>query len=187
MLPQPLQALIEQIDACEADAERLVADLDDDGVNWTPPAGGWSVGQCLSHLALMNDFYLRGWPEAIADAARAERGPFQGLHPTLFGHWFIRYLEPPYRMKSQAIPAATPAPRAPRDTLVQGYKQSHDLYRHLVRASATVDVNRVVAPNAIIKQVRMRLATVLLIIPAHDRRHLWQAANVVGELRGRTS
>jgi hypothetical protein len=100
------------------------------------------------------------------------------------GRSFVGMMEPPYRMRSKAIPAATPAPRVPRDTLVQDYKQSHDLYRQLVRASATVDVNRVVAPNAIIKQVRMRLATVLLIIPAHDRRHLWQAANVTA---GRSS
>ncbi len=178
MLPQPLQALIEQIDACEADAERLVGNLDDEAANWTPPAGGWSVAQCLSHLSLMNDFYLRGWPEAAADAARNGRGAFNGLHPTPMGRSFVWMMEPPYRMRSKAIPAATPAPRVPRDTLVQDYKQSHDLYRQLVRASATVDVNRVVAPNAIIKQVRMRLATVLLIIPAHDRRHLWQAANV---------
>lgn len=184
MLPAELQSLVDQIDVCEADAERLVAELDDNAVNWTPPSGGWSVAQCLTHLTLMNAFYLRGWPDAIAEAARAERGPFRGLQPTPFGRWFVRYLEPPYRMKSKAIPAATPAPRVPRDTLVQDYKQSHDVYRQLVRASAAVDVNRVVAPNAIIKQVRMRLATVLLIIPAHDRRHLWQAANVKALRRG---
>ena len=178
MLPQELQVLFDQIDECEADAERLVADLDDEAVNWTPPSGGWSVGQCLTHLTLMNEFYLRGWPDAVAEAARDERGPFKGLHPTPFGRWFVRYLEPPYRMKSKAIQAATPASRVPRDTLVRDYKQSHELYRHLVRGSAAVDVNRIVRPNAILKQVKMRLSTVLLIIPAHDRRHLWQAANV---------
>jgi hypothetical protein len=184
MLPKDLQDLIGQVDACEADAERLVADLDDEAVNWTPPSGGWSVAQCLNHLALMNDFYLRGWPEAVADAARAERGPFNGLHPTPFGRWFVSSMEPPYRMKSKAIQAATPASRVPRETLVADYKRSHETYRHLVRASAAVDVNRIVRPNAIVKQVKMRLATVLLIIPAHDRRHLWQASNVKALRRG---
>jgi hypothetical protein len=178
MLPQDLQALLDQVDRCEAHAARLVADLDDEGVNWTPPAGGWSVAQFLTHLALMNEFYLRGWPDALAAAARAGRGPFKGLHPTPLGRWFIRYLEPPYRMKSQTISAATPAARVPRDTVLRDYTRSHERYRHLVRESAAVDVNRVVAPNAILKHVTMRLSTVLLIIPAHDRRHLWQAANV---------
>jgi hypothetical protein len=178
MLPRELQGLLDQIDACEADAERLVADLDEEAVNWTPAAGGWSVAQCLSHLTLMNDFYLREWPEALAAAAHADRGSFRGLHPTPFGRWFVRYLEPPYRMKSKAAPTATPPARVPRDTLLRDFKQSHETYRHLVRGSAAVDVNRVVHANALIKQVKMRLSTVLMIIPAHDRRHLWQAANV---------
>jgi len=178
MLPPELQALLDQIDGCQAEAERLVADLDDEAVNWAPPPGGWSVAQCLSHLALMNDFYLRGWPEAVADAAGAGRGPFRGVHPTPIGRWFARSMEPPVKMKGKAIKAVTPGPRVARETLVADYKRSHETYRHLVRASAAVDVNRIVRPNAIVKQVRMRLSTVLLIIPAHDRRHLWQAAHV---------
>jgi hypothetical protein len=188
MLPPELQTLIDQIDACEQHAERLTADLDDDGVNWTPrPAqgrGSWSIAQCLMHLALMNEFYLREWPQAVREAGADRLGPFKGLRPTPFGRWFVRYLEPPARFKSKAIQQGTPAERVPRAGLVERYKQSHEIYRHLVRASAAVDVNRVVRPNAIIKQVKMRLATVLLIIPAHDRRHLWQAANVKRALAG---
>lgn len=184
MLPTGLQDLLDQVDACEADADRLVADLDDEAVNWTPPTGGWSVGQCLSHLALMNDFYLRGWPDALAEAARAERGPFRGLHPTPFGRWFVWSMEPPYRLKGKTVQPATPGPLVARETLMDNYKRSHETYRHLVRGAAAVDINRVVGPNVIVTQVRMRLSTVLLIIPAHDRRHLWQAANVKALRRG---
>jgi hypothetical protein len=175
MLPPELQGLLDQIDACEADAARIVADMDDAAVNWSPPSDGWSVAQCLRHLTLMNEFYLRGWPEALAAAGR---GPFQGLRPTPVGRWFARSMEPPVKMKGKAIKAVMPAQRVARETLVADYQRSHDTYRHLVRGSAAVDVNRIVRPNAIVKQVRMRLSTVLLVIPAHDRRHLWQAANV---------
>lgn len=182
MLPAELQALIEQVDAGEADADRLVGDLDDDAVNWTPPpvagASRWSVGQCLSHLVLMNEFYLRGWPEAVRQAAAAARGPFNGLRPTLVGRWFVKSLEPPVKMKGKAIAAVAPGPRIPRAGLVERFKASHETYRHLVRASAAVDVNRIVRQNPIVARVSMRLATVLMIVPAHDRRHLWQAANV---------
>jgi hypothetical protein len=188
MLPSELQALIDEIDDCERQAERLVADLDDEGLNWTPasPEGrtSWSIAQCLTHLALMNEFYLRDWPQAVREAGAAALGPFNGLHPTPVGRWFVKYLEPPARFKTKAIEVATPAERIPRAGLVERYKQSHELYRHLVRASAAVDVNRIVRPNAIIRQVTMRLATVLLVITAHDRRHLWQAANVKRALLG---
>lgn len=178
MLPAALQALVDQIAACEAEAERLLHGLDDDAVNRVPPGGGWSVAQCLTHLVLMNDFYLRGWPEAVRAAVAAQRGSFRGLHPTLPGRWFVRAMEPPYRMKGKAVAATQPTAPVPRQALLPSFVASHDTYRALVRDAAAVDVNRVVAPNAILPAARMRLATVLLLIPAHDRRHLWQAANV---------
>lgn len=178
MLPSELTALVAAIDRCESDAERLVADLDDEGVNWRPPSGGWSVAQCLTHLTLMNDYYLRGWDEAVKEAAAAQQGPFAGLKPTLPGRLFVWAMEPPYRMKGTANKPTAPPPRISRAGLVEAYRAGHEGYRHLVRASAAVDVNRIVRPNTFIPSVKMRLATVLLIIPAHDRRHLWQAANV---------
>lgn len=184
MLPAPLQSLIDQIDACEREAAALVGGMDDELVNRVPPAGGWSVAQCLDHLALMNEFYLRGWHEAVAAAASAGRGPFTGLRPTLAGRWFAKSLEPPVRIKAKAIAAVLPRPQWPAEAIVRRYKASHEGYRQLVQSAAAVDVNRIVRPNAIVKRVRMRLATVLLVIPAHDRRHLWQAANVNRALRG---
>ena len=183
MLPSELQSLLDQIDACDRDAERLVADMDDDGVNHPAPNGGWSVAQCLEHLALMNVFYLSGWQEAVHAAVQAQRGPFRGLRPTFIGRWFARSLEPPVRMKTKAVANTLPGPRLSRDEVLARYRASHEGYRDLVRSAAAVDVNRIVRPNAIIKQVKMRLATVLLIVPAHDRRHLWQAANVKRALR----
>jgi hypothetical protein len=184
MLPRELQALIDQIDACERDAERIVAGMDDASINRPPPSGGWSVAQCLEHLALMNEFYLRGWQRAVEEAARAQLGPFAGLHPTFVGRWFAKSLEPPAKMKSKAIAEVTPGTQFTRAGVLGRYKASHEGYRHLVRSAVAVDVNRIVRPNAIVNRVRMRLATVLLVIPAHDRRHLWQAANVKRALQG---
>jgi hypothetical protein len=184
MLPSELQSLIDQIDVCERESDRLVAGMSDDAINKPPPSGGWSVAQCLDHLALMNDFYLRGWQEAVHEAAQAGRGPFKGLRPTLVGRWFARSLEPPVKVKAKAIAAVVPGAHFDREVILPRYKASHDAYRHLVRSAAAVDVNRIVRPNAIVKRVKMRLATVLLIIPAHDRRHLWQAANVRHAVQG---
>ena len=175
MLPAELQSLLDQVDACEQSASQLVESLDDATLNLTTPSGGWSAAQCLAHLTLMNDFYLRGWREAVDERQARGRSTFNGLHPTPLGRWFARSMEPPVKMKAKAVAAVTPPSMIPRAGLVQAYKASHDVYRGLVGAAANVDVNRVVGANAILPWVKMRLATVLLIIPAHDRRHLWQA------------
>jgi hypothetical protein len=187
MLPAELRALLDQIDECERRAEQLVAGVDDAALNQTPPSGGWSVAQCIQHLTLMNDFYLRGWRESV-DELRGRGGRmFNGLRPTPIGRWFARSMEPPVKMKAKAIGAVTPPSTIPRAGLVEAYKASHDVYRGLVEAAAHVDVNRVVRPNAIVPAVKMRLATVLLIIPAHDRRHLWQAERAARHAASRSS
>lgn len=81
-------------------------------------------------------------------------------------------------MKTRAPRVLSPSERVPREGLLERYVTSHAPYLALVQAAASVDVNRVVEPNALVPAVRMRLSTVLLVIPAHDRRHLWQASQV---------
>jgi hypothetical protein len=75
-----------------------------------------------------------------------------------------------------------PVSRIPKDAAVQGFVASHTGYRELVRLAATLDPNRVVVPNPFIGWIRMKVSTVLLVIPAHDRRHLWQARQVKAQL-----
>lgn len=183
MLPTELQSLLDQVDACEREAERLLADMDDESINRAAPDGGWGVAQCLDHLALMNEFYLRDWHDAVRAAVSSRRGPFAGLKPTFIGAWFAKSLEPPVKMKAKAIAAVRPGARFTRDEILRRYKASHDGYRDLVRSAAAVDVNRIVGRNAIVRRVKMRLSTVLLVIPAHDRRHLWQAKNAKAAYR----
>jgi hypothetical protein len=50
--------------------------------------------------------------------------------------------------------------------------------RQMIAAAADVDINRATLPNPFLGIVRMRVSTALLVIPAHDRRHLWQAEQV---------
>jgi hypothetical protein len=183
MLPADLQGLLDQIDACERDADGLLAGMDDDGVNWRPEPGRWSIAQCLQHLVAMNAFYLAGCDEHLRAARAANVGPFAGLHPTPIGRWFARSMEPPARLRLKSPPQVAPGPAFPRDGLLAAYTMSHALYRSLVKASAGLDVNRVVFRNPFISAVKMRLATVLLIVPAHDRRHLYQARQVRRALR----
>jgi hypothetical protein len=48
----------------------------------------------------------------------------------------------------------------------------------LIRDAAEIDLTRATFQNPFIPIVRMRVATGLAILPAHDRRHLWQAEQV---------
>ena len=184
-LPPELVALLQAVDSCELEAESLVADMSEEEINWQQrPGETWSVGQCLDHLATTNRFYVRGFLPLVAAATRKHVGPFRPLTYTAGARWFVNTLEPPPRQRVKARPQVVPRSKVPLDGLVDAFKASHEPYRELVRASADVDVNRVTGPNPFFKIIPMRVSTVLRVIPAHDRRHLWQAANVKRALRG---
>lgn len=187
MLPAELQRLLDEMDACERDARTVVDGLSDEDVNWQPDDGrAWSVGQCLDHLRAMNLHYIEAFVPLAERARAAGAGPFSGLHPGAFARWFVRSQEPPPKRRLRAPRAVIPASAFGTAGILEAYVKSHEPYRALVHTSSTIDVDRVVAPNPFFKFIKMRLATVLLILPAHDRRHLWQARQVRNRLATRS-
>jgi hypothetical protein len=184
-LPPELVALLQAVDTCEREAASLVGDMSEPEVNWQErPGQTWSVAQCLDHLATTNRFYVSGFLARVAHARGKGVGPFAPLTYTPGARWFVNTLEPPVRQRVKARPQVVPRETIPLEGLVEAFRRSHDPYRELVAAAADVDVNRVTGPNPFFKIIPMRVSTVLRVIPAHDRRHLWQAANVRRALRG---
>ncbi|MGD9905224.1 MAG: DinB family protein [Vicinamibacterales bacterium] len=179
-MPPELQRLLDEIAAAEADARALAASLTDAQANWQPGGGtGWSVAQCLDHLALSNSAYTSHFLPVAERARGAGPTPFTGLAPTAIGRWFVGTLEPPPRRKIKTFEKLVPPSSMPLADALAAYVGSHDPYRRLVALAAELDPNRVVAANPFLGWVRMRLSTALLVVPAHDRRHLWQARRVV--------
>jgi hypothetical protein len=179
-MPPDLQRLLDAIDAAEADARALAAPLSDAQANWQPGGGtGWSVAQCLDHLAISNRVYTDHFLPVAEQAAAAGTGRFDGLRPNAIGRWFVRSLEPPPRQRTKTFKNLVPPSSLPVADALAHYVASHEPYRRLVAMAAGFDPNRVVAANPFIGWVRMRLSTALLVIPAHDRRHLWQARQVL--------
>lgn len=177
--PAALDRLLDEIAACERDARTLVDDLSEAQINWQPQSGrSWSIGQCLDHLAKINASYLDAFAVAVARASTEGRGPFVSLRPGWMGRWFVRSLEPPPSLKAPARPQFVPASTIGKAEAVEGFIASHAPFRALVDACAAVDTNRITAPNPLFPRIRMTVSTALLVIPAHDRRHLWQAKKV---------
>ena len=179
-MPPELQQLLTEIAAADDDARALVAGLSDQQANWQPDEGAaWSVAQCLDHLAKSNAVYTTHFL-AVAERARAAGGgTFSGLRPTWAGRRFVKSLEPPPRQRTRTFKNLVPPSSIPVARALAGYLASHEPYRRLVALAAELDPNRIVAANPFIGLVRMRLSTALLVIPAHDRRHLWQARQVM--------
>ena len=179
-----LQRLIDETDEADRRADALVARLTEEQFHWQPDEGrAWSVAQCLDHLATMNVVYTKPIGPAI-DAARA-RGVVGGgpIRPGRVAAWFIRSQEPPVKRRLRSPKQALPASSGTREQILSAFHAAHDRYRDLVRRAAEIDVNRATYPNPFLPLIRMRVGTALSIIPPHDRRHLWQAEQVIARLK----
>ena len=179
MLPPDLAALTDTADQFARDAHALTGGLSDAQANWQPGGGTrWSIAQCLDHLGRIDAMYTAHF-RAIVERARAERrGSFVSVSPTRFGRMFVRSLEPPPRQRLNAPASVAPPSSIPIERALSSYLSGLDAYKQLVAACADIDVNRVTGPNPFARVIPMRVATALLVIPAHDRRHLWQAEQV---------
>ena len=58
------------------------------------------------------------------------------------------------------------------------YLATHDEARAFIQEFADIDLAGTHFPNPFIRGLRWSLATGLHVLPAHERRHVWQAWNV---------
>lgn len=180
-LPRDLEDLRHQLDAAEREATALVEDLDDERLNWRPSPAAWSIAQCLDHLSATSRVYLDAMEEAAATARRRgwqRRGP---IRPGAPSRWFLRELEPPPRRRLRAprkIAPMAPASRASKAAVGEDFKRQQARARALLAAVADLDLNRARFVNPFVPLVRFTLGTGFLVIAAHQRRHLVQAARL---------
>ena len=179
-LPADLQALADALDAAEKDARALVSGLSESLGAWRTDPESWSVAECLDHLATGNRVYLAAM-QPSADRARSRgrvrRGP---ARPGLLGGWFVNYLEPPVKpqLKSKTPSKIRPRSAPPLSDAFAAFLASQDDLRRFLRTYADIDLTGVRFPNPFIPGLRFSLATALHVLPAHERRHLWQAWRV---------
>lgn len=178
-LPPDLQQILDAIDAADRAGDAIAAEVTDEQFHWRPRDGqGWSIAQCLDHLAVINSFYSPSIQQSIDDArARTwtRRGP---ATPGFFGRRFIWSQEPPVKRRFSAPAPVQPGPSRSREEILRVYHDAHAVLRRLIADAADVDVNRATFPNPFFRIIRMRVSTALLVLAAHDRRHLWQAEQV---------
>lgn len=175
-----LEAYAASLSAIEQDAGNLVASLSDAQGNWQPENGRrWSITQNLQHLARTNEIYVRALRDGLAGApARDAAGQDLAAIPGWFGRWFVRMMEPPPRLRVKARRAVQPPSSGSLRDALDGFLASHGSLRELMRDAAARDLRvRFKSPFG---PIRLSIATGLLVLAAHDRRHLWQARQVTG-------
>jgi len=178
-LPPDLQSVLDDFDKSDQEARRIIEGLTDEQANWQPSPASWSIAQCLNHLAIGNKMYAAALREAMAPANASGKPRRDPIRPGgWFSAYFLRSMEPPAKQKWKAPKKIVPASRIGAAEALDAFLRADDDLRAVVRDGAPLDLNRIRFHNPFVAIFRFTVATGLLLMAAHNRRHLWQADQV---------
>jgi hypothetical protein len=177
-----IDTLVEEYRAVQDRLARLVSNLDEVGWRRSPSSGGWSIGECITHLNLTSRDYL---PLIDALFERAERDRIVGEGPFRrdpIGWFLCRTMEPPARGRFKTASSFEPRGVAPMADATEEFNRLQDSLIERLRHAGDrkIALNRLKLASPFNEHVKYSLWSAFRLVPAHQRRHLWQAEGVKG-------
>ncbi|HEY0005036.1 MAG TPA: DinB family protein [Pyrinomonadaceae bacterium] len=167
-----------QLEAIKQEARSLIEGLTDEQFNWHPAPGVWSIADNLAHLNVTGQLYLSRIDASIEEARSKElfgAGPFRH---SFLGNWFLRLLEPPVKRKFKAPKIFVPMPDQPLARVAPEFISLQDEVLERLHRANGLNLARARVASPISRFLRLSLGQSFLLITSHERRHLWQAAQV---------
>lgn len=170
------------IDEYRAAAEKvgaMLGPLSQRQLSWYPSPGVWSVAQCISHLIVSGNEYKYQIEEAIKKASQERPVREDPLRYSLVGKLFINMIEPPVGRKIKTQKFLDPAIINQKNRLIEEFSEINDELIAAVQSSENLDISRIKVVLPVSKLLRFKLTDAFAFIAAHERRHIWQAENVI--------
>lgn len=178
-----LRSILDELEAATVRARRLAEPLDDATFARRLSSTAWSAAECIEHLTLTTQAFLPAIDEALARPAGAPIGSDHQFRRDVAGTLLCWILEPPYRMKVKTSSPFVPESPASREAVLGAFEAGQTALAERVRAAnGRVLSAKVQSPFS--DKVRYTLYSTFRIIPAHERRHCWQAEQTVARLAG---
>lgn len=179
MAQSPTPDFLSQLDAIDVDAASVFA-LPKAQLMRTVGPGHWSALQCFEHLTLMNRLYMDVLNPVIRDARARAALATHPFHYTLAARIVIRLVEPPPALK---VPIPTQEVSPPATADVDAVRSAYDAHHHDLRQmivdALQVDL-RTTLRNPFVRAVTMQLGSIIGVMLAHERRHIYQAKKAAG-------
>jgi hypothetical protein len=176
-----IEGLLTQLLAIDQDLPGIVNGLSAAQFNWRPGPDRWSIGQCVEHLNLTTEGYLPVLRRAAADArakGQLRGGPFA---LGLVEGWFLRMMEPPPRRRTRTKPSFAPSAMLDPWATTERFRALNAEFGACIREAEGIDL-KAVKVRSLFGPISWTLNGTLLVLLAHQRRHLWQARQVRKEM-----
>jgi hypothetical protein len=175
MTREQADALAGEFRAASAEAQRLAEEFSARELGQPPAAGAWSAADNLMHLATASQLLVPRMTRTLGKLAEAGKRAAGPSRPDWLGRIYVRWLEPPVRLKVRAPkPFVPPMGMACEDAL-SVFLAEQERVLALVEQSAGLDLAARKVPSPVSRHIRYNVYSAFRIVVAHERRHLWQA------------
>jgi hypothetical protein len=104
------------------------------------------------------------------------RGPYR----LGFAGWaLLKFLEPPYKMKSKTTPSFEPVHVEPMDQTLERFDYLQQELQARVDRASGLALERLKLRSPFSSHVKYNLYAAFCLIASHQRRHLWQAEQIL--------
>jgi len=184
MHPQ-LTAIVADFERAQARLHRLVERVPADKWGARADPQSWSVGECVAHLNLTSRAFLPLIRRGLDDARTLGLPAPARYRRDLVGWLLTKVVGPPSPLmrrfsKVKTSPAFVPSGGAPREATVAEFDALQQEQIALTREGNGLPLERVRVPSPFDARVQYNLYSALLVLPAHQHRHIEQAERVWG-------
>lgn len=162
-------------------ARELFADVDRETFNRRPGPERWSAGECIEHLNTTARTYLPALTDAIISGRG--RGGSRRSGRTLVGRLLAWLQEPPPRFHRRARVELMPAQDLDPADVLEDFEALYEEVIVRVNESRDLDRRKIRVRSVLNPFLRLKLDDWFAYLAAHARRHLWQAAETLKEVR----
>lgn len=166
--------LAQRTEALAVRVEKM-RDLPAEALNQKADAGAWSALECLEHLNLYGDFYLKEIEERLLAAKPAPNA--ESYQSGMLGGYFVRIMEPKDG-KIKAIKTKKPMDPAGSDlpvTTVARFLKQQQRMLELFSAAGRFHLGKVKTGVTFSSMIHLRLGDTLRFLVIHNERHVRQA------------
>lgn len=174
-----LAEILRELDAVVTRVQRLAQETDDREFSARPREGAWSIAECLTHLNLTTQAYLPLIDEARRNGDQRHVVDSYRYRKDILGRLLCWMIEPPSRMKVKTTAPFQPVdPKGKAAVIEEFLALQKGLAERIARAVGR-DLNRIRIASPFNERVTYNLYSGLKLLPAHQRRHLFQAERAV--------
>ncbi len=174
-----LKQVAAELDAAEESVKALSSASDETLFLARPDPDRWSAGENIIHLNLTTASFVPLLNEVIDEDPNPRVGEDHVLRRDILGAFLTWAVEPPHRHRMKTTAPFLPRGGKSRAEIVAEFsKLQHELQKLLAKAQ-THDLAKLRIVSPFDARLRYNVYSAFRVLPAHQRRHLWQAQNAM--------